>query len=421
MRRSVVLVSLDWIRPQDPRTGLGVASIASALRHAGVHVQVVGDAVNRPGFDEDAFTNRVIALIEELGHDVVVGIAAFVWNEPEVVRLLGRVRAYSSATIVLGGPQVSYVGPGGLEALYPEVDLFVRGHGEAAMVAIALSGHQRGLGIHVAGTADAGERADLDLGDLPSPHLDGTLPIGPQVRWETQRGCPFACKFCQHREPGNRLRNRNLAEERVLAEAAAFATGGVVRASVLDPIFHTDRTRAVRLLRQFKEIGLRAELSLQCRFELVDDAFLDALDGLNVALEFGLQTIHLEEGRAIGRPNNMERVEGVIRQLHGRDLDFEVSLIYGLPNQTLESFSRSVDWCLERNVPRVRAWPLMLLRGTPLHTDRARWGFAESIGERIPIVVSSRTFTADEHAQMAQIAEALLGPTAPTRLVAGVR
>lgn len=421
MGRPVVLVSLDWIRPHDPRTGLGVASIAVALRHAGVCVQVVGDAVNRPGFDEDAFVSRVIETIEGLGVDALVGIAAFVWNEPEVVRLLRRLRTFTSATIVLGGPQVSYVGRGELEALYPEVDLFVRGHGESAMVAIARTGQHAGLGIHRAGTPDTGERADLHLGDLPSPHLDGTLPIGSTVRWETQRGCPFACSFCQHREPGNRLRNRNLAEERILAEAQAFATAGVGRISVLDPIFHSDPRRAARLLHGFREIGLRAELSLQCRFELIDEEFLDAIGGLDVVLEFGLQTIHQAEGRAIGRPNNMERVEGVIRGLHKRGLNFEVSLIYGLPNQTLESFSRSVDWCLVRNVPRVRAWPLMLLRGTPLHTDRARWGFVESIGERIPIVVSSRTFTAEEHAQMAQIAQALVGTIPPARLVAGGR
>ena len=39
--RPVVLVSMDWIRPGDPRFGLGTASIASTLRGAGVEVRVV--------------------------------------------------------------------------------------------------------------------------------------------------------------------------------------------------------------------------------------------------------------------------------------------------------------------------------------------------------------------------------------------
>ena len=39
----------------DPRFGLRTASIASALRNAGVDVRIVADAVNRPGFHAEAF------------------------------------------------------------------------------------------------------------------------------------------------------------------------------------------------------------------------------------------------------------------------------------------------------------------------------------------------------------------------------
>ena len=57
----------------------------------------------------------------------------------------------------------------------------------------------------------------------------------------------------------------------------------------------------------------------------------------------------------------MEKVSNVIASLNERGVPYEVSLIYGLPFQTLESFRASVDWCLSRGMPRVRAWPLMLL------------------------------------------------------------
>ena len=416
--RPVVLASLDWIRPGDPRTGLGIASIASSLRHAEVAVTIVGDAVNRPGFSADAYISRVVDALQCAGPNAICGIAAFVWNEPEVVRLIEEVRANTDATVVMGGPQVSYVGAGGLESLYPSADFFVRGHGESAMVALATGADLDGLGVHPARTVDRGLRSDLDLGNLPSPHLDGTLPIGECVRWETQRGCPFACNFCQHREPGNRLKNRNLAEDRVLAEAHTFAAASVRRISVLDPIFHTKRDRAVRLLNEFRSLRLSAELSLQCRFELVDGAFLDAMAGLDVVLEFGLQTIHADEGRAVNRPNKIDRAEAVIGDLHRRGIPFEVSLIYGLPLQTLDSFRRSVDWCLDQGVPRVRAWPLMLLRGTPLFEQRARWGFVESTGDRIPIVLESHTFTQTEHGEMARIADELNGAAPSERLEA---
>ncbi len=408
--RHVILASLDWIRPGDPRTGLGTASIASSLRAAGHETVIIADAVNRAGFDPNAYIRRVVDAARAGGPSTLVGIGAFVWNEPEVVRLIPAVKALPGVRVVIGGPQVSFAGAGLLESLYPQADFFVRGNGEGALVSLATVEPAEGaFGLHTAGANDRAVKADINLGSLPSPHLDGTLPIGEFVRWETQRGCPYACSFCQHREPGVRLIRRELGGDRLRAEIAAFAAARVRRIAVLDPIFHVNRDRAVELLYEAASAGLQSELSLQCRFELVNDAFLDALRGLNAVLEFGLQTTNEAESKAIDRPNNMNKVSNVIDQLHARGIPFEVSLIYGLPRQTLATFRESVTWCLEHRVPRVRAWPLMLLRGTPLHAERGRWGFVESVGERIPIVVASGTFSVEDHAEMVVLATSLEG------------
>lgn len=153
-----------------------------------------------------------------------------------------------------------------------------------------------------------------------------------------------------------------------------------------------------------KRLGLKAQISLQCRFELVTPEFLDALEGLDVQLEFGLQTVIPKEYKAIGRPNNMRRVEEVIAELHRRDIDFEVSLIYGLPYQTLDSFKESLQWCDKHLVSRLRAWPLMLLRGTPLYEQKKRFGLKESYDQKIPVVIASNSFTEDEYSAMAELA-----------------
>ena len=401
--RPVVLVSLDWLRPGDPSFGLGVASIAASLRKCGADVRIISDAVNRPGFSCDDFLAGVSDAVSVMGPNVLVGIAAFVWCEQEVQALLGTL--CSKADIVLGGPQVSYVNPGCLERLYPGARYFVRGHGELAMTDLAAGCAENGLhGLHVAGKLDRCSRADFPLEALPSPYLDGITQIGDFVRWETQRGCMFSCSFCQHRQPGNRLRNAILGSGRLLREMKAFRDAGTHRIAVLDPIFNTDSARASELLRNLRNAGVKAHLSLQCRFELVDDAFLDAVELLDVTLEFGLQTIHADEAQAVGRPNNMAAVGRVMKKLSGRGVPYEVSLIYGLPFQTVERFQASVDWCLERGVPKLRAWPLMLLRGTKIHDERTKWGYVESEGERIPVVVESRWFTRRDHSRMAEIA-----------------
>ena len=276
------------------------------------------------------------------------------------------------------------------------------------MVSLAVGHAENGLHeLHAAGMDDLYTKADFPLDALPSPHLDGTSPIGGFVRWETQRGCQFACTFCQHKQPGRRLLNANMAMGRLRREVIAFRDAGTDKIAVLDPIFNTGGGRAVDLLGYMKETNIGAHLSFQCRFELVTDDFLDAVEPLGATLEFGLQTVHGDEARAVGRPNHMDSVERVIAKLNKRRTPYEVSLIYGLPFQTVKRFQDSVDWCLERGVPKVRAWPLMLLRGTAIHAEREKWGYVESVGERIPIVVESRWFSRSEHSRMADIASGL--------------
>jgi radical SAM superfamily enzyme YgiQ (UPF0313 family) len=288
------------------------------------------------------------------------------------------------------------------------VDAFVRGYGEEVLTALAATAQPQSiLGVHWAGTPDALAQAAVNLEALPSPWLSGTIPLQnqPFVRWETQRGCPFRCAFCQHREPGARLHRRALGLPRIEAEIDLFCRSGVREIAVLDPIFNM-APHAVGVLERFAGHGFTGRLSLQCRAEAVDDAFLDAAAALDVCLEFGLQTIHAEEGRVIDRRNHIDRVDKALAGVRARGISHEVSLIFGLPLQTVESFEASVAWCLEREVPVIKAFPLMLLRGTPLERDREKWSLGES-GGPMPVVLRSSTFDIDGWRAMARLSEAL--------------
>lgn len=410
MTRRVVLVDFYWTRDKDPRVPLGHASILAALRAVpGLDVRSVIVAVNAGRMDPDAVARRIFAETTGLpAASVDVAIGVYVWGEALVRRALHRLRAWGFAgRIVLGGPQISYSGPG-LEALYPRADAFVRGYGEEVLAALAESPDRIALaGVHWAGDLDRQLQASVDLERLPSPWLTGAIDARGQafVRWETQRGCPFRCAFCQHREAGARLKHRALGLPRVEAEIDLFCASGVRDIAVLDPIFNM-APHAVGVLRRFAERGYTGRLSLQCRAETTDGAFLDAAAALDVQLEFGLQTIHEVEGRAIERRNHIGRVDAALAGARARGIRHEVTLIFGLPLQTVASFEQTVAWCLAREVPILRAFPLMLLRGTPLDRDRARWGLIDSGGD-MPMVVRSDTFDEADWREMARLSEAL--------------
>jgi len=242
---------------------------------------------------------------------------------------------------------------------------------------------------------------------LPSPWLEGLINLENQefIRWESQRGCPFKCGFCQHKEPGARLKKREFLSDRIMKEIDLFCTKDVKDIAVLDPIFNAS-SQSKNILKRFISNNFQGRLSFQCRAEMTDDEFIDLASQLNVRLEFGLQTIHKEEGRAVNRVNNMKKVDSVMSNVLKKDIECEVSLIFGLPCQTFESFCETVDWCLERSVPKIKAFPLMLLRGTEIEQKRDTWRLIES-GGSMPVVLQSDTFSYDDWVKMAQISEAL--------------
>ena len=409
MGRTVVLVDLYWTRDKDPRVPLGHGSLLASLRSVpGVTVHPIVVPVNVANVDPGQLADSVLAAAAGPPDAVDVAVGAYVWAEELLKELLALLRRCGfRGRIILGGPQISYSGSG-LEELYPEADVFVRGYGEDALAALAQApGRPPIAGVHYAGDEDRCARTTVDLETIPSPWLTGVVPIEGQrfIRWETQRGCPYRCAFCQHREPGARLVRRQLARSRVLDEVALFCRHDVREIAVLDAIFNVG-SRATDILRAFVDGGFRGRLSLQCRAELVTLDFLDAAAMLDTCLEFGLQTIHAAEGAAIDRKNEIEKVDRALAEVRRRDIPHEVSLIFGLPEQTLDSFLASVRWCLERRVPVIKAFPLMLLRGTPLDRTRHRWGLRER-GTSMPIVVAAHSFDEHDWAQMARVAEAL--------------
>ena len=410
-RRRLLVVAPDWTRaPYDTRLPLGHASlVAAAQAHPGIETTARRYDLTRPGFDVDVIINDVLAWASQgdaESNDVAIGV--YVWNDAVVHRiaLALRMRGFKGR-IILGGPQISNAPPG-VAMLYPEADCMVRGFGELALPAIAATDERIVRpGVIWRGGPDPGECADIDLTQVPSPHLSGVLPVeaGRRVRWETQRGCLYRCAYCQHRGPGSRPFRAVFPLDRLMDEIALFSARRVGSLDILDPIFNTG-PYYLKIFEEFARRRFRACISLQCRFELVSPEFVELLSRLDSRPEFGLQTIHADEARAVHRALDLDSAERTMAELSRRRVRYVVTLIYGLPEQTLASFRASVAFCLERRVPVVRAFPLSLLRGTELERNRSRWDLVTR-SEGPPYVIRSNTFDERDHEEMERIAAAL--------------
>jgi radical SAM superfamily enzyme YgiQ (UPF0313 family) len=424
-----MLIALDWTRPKDPPLSLGHASILTYALQQKVHVSERSWAVNSDSFKTADVVRHILCNTNE---SVDVAFGVFIWNEAAVQNILNELKTVSqgfAGRIVLGGPQISYT-KGSLEMHYPQADVFIRGYAETALVELAQqdSGHATPdpiydpiRGVHYAGYTDLNLQATVDLDTLPSPYLDGVIQPQSFIRWETQRGCKFRCSFCQHREPKSALaKTKAFALDRVHREADWILQNSVIQdIAVLDPVFNSGPSY-VDILRRLR--GYTGKIALQARMEMVRAEFMDEICEVNktgnVVLEFGLQTIHKDEMRLIDRGNNMRRVVEVLTQTRERNIDTEVSLIFGLPGQTYKSFEESVNFCVDQKIKTIHAFPLMLLRGTPLHENKEALELIESneVASKyiprlqhgvIPHVIQSKTFDHSDWLRMADLAERL--------------
>lgn len=402
--KRVILLALNWERDKDPRTPLGHCSILSSLRAAKINTVSLVEQVDK--CDLDQLCSSICSHNDpESPADLAIGV--YCWNDPIVKRLLPAIRRQGfKGRIILGGPQISFL-ESGFKTTYPDADIFICGDGEEALKRVMVEhGNIDFPGVYYGDVPTRTGQVLCDLNKLPSPWLREDCPIDSRsnIRWETMRGCPFKCNFCQHR--GKKAGVRYFPIERILSEIELFCIRKVSSIAVLDPVFNLNHKRAIKILKAFAERKFEGHISLQCRAELVTDEFLELARRLNVTLEYGLQTIHGDEGVAIKRINDITKVERALLKTRLLGIKHEVSVMFGLPNQTQQSFGQTVEWCLNREVPVIKAFPLMLLKGTELAQCASDWDLEES-DNTIPWVKSSKTFTVKDWRKMNAISSAL--------------
>jgi len=116
------------------------------------------------------------------------------------------------------------------------------------------------------------------------------------------------------------------------------------------------------------------QFTFQSKIELLEKKdgpdFLNLVEKNNSQLEFGLQTIIPVEYSVIDRANNIEKIKQQLEILNDTKIFYGVGLIYGLPNQTVDSFKANIEFAENKGCKKITVWPLMLLTGTPLFLEK---------------------------------------------------
>lgn len=329
----------------------------------------------------------------------VVGFSCYVWNIERSLQLAALLKARKpEILIIFGGPQVPAL-PEAFLSQYPQVDLCCRGEGEKCILDLLQAYAATGLrdfsprsGQAIAGLAGRDSQGNYyqnppgprkkDLEALPSPYLNGTfaplMAIHPDVAWsilwETNRGCPFTCGFCDWGS-ATAAKVHRFDTERLKAELDWFAAQHIEYIFCCDAnfgLFPRDLELAKYAVALHEQTGYPGALAVQNAKNVSDRTFaiqcLLAESGLDSHVTLSLQSLHPPALKASGRANiSLADFERLQAQLRARRIHTYTDLILGLPGETLSSFQQGYCEVIERGqYHAINVYILDLLPNAPM-------------------------------------------------------
>jgi putative methyltransferase len=313
-------------------------------------------------------------------------LSCYVWNHNQQMAVARRVKSrYPACLVICGGPHVPD-SPGDFFDRFPQADILVHGEGEVPFTRVLKELLEEkpdlekvpGISFKRSArrvTTPPGSRLGKDL-PVPSPYLNGSLDdfLGEKnghriALLETNRGCPFACCFCDW---GVRTKNtmRLHALDRIAAEITYLADKGVADIYVTDSNFGLFK-RDLEIARLLVAARLRTGFPKRVRIQFAKTS--------NETV-FAISRLLFDNDMLWGTTLSMQSVDVDVLEAVARphvDIEVYADLILGLPQETRESFVNGIGRLLEIGMhDDIRVFELALLPNAPLSQPgmRERYG-----------------------------------------------
>jgi tRNA A37 methylthiotransferase MiaB len=312
----------------------------------------------------------VDAAAERLLGSHVVGFSVYAWNYKLSLELARVFRLQNpDAVIVFGGPHVPDRAEDFLRE-HPYIDIACHGEGESVFLSILEQFHTR-CWDHIPSISIIKNGAFVhhlkgsrikDLAVIPSPYLEGVfvplLEANPTEKWiglwETNRGCPFSCTFCDWGSAtAAKIYKYDL--DRVYQELEWFATHKVEFLFCCDAnfgILARDLEIATYLAATKKKFGYPQVINVATtknateRSYQVQKVMSDA--GLLRGATLAMQSMDPATLKNIKRDNiSLDSYKELHRRFTDDGIGTYSELIIGLPGETYQSFLTGVSDIVE--------------------------------------------------------------------------
>ncbi|MET0390805.1 MAG: radical SAM protein, partial [Polyangiales bacterium] len=299
----------------------------------------------------------------EAGLAPVVGLSVYTWNAEHFLQAIAHIRRTCPAIqVIVGGPHVQRA----QDFLYGDgIDVVVLGEGEATFSewldrpARENWSEVKGIAfLHGETLVKTPERERcLDLDSLPSA-LDVIAlrdsegrAIYPRVAYETSRGCPFKCAFCEWGTGaiGTKMYQHGL--ERVRSDFERLIAGGVQDVWLCDSNFgalREDLEKAQIICELRERTGLPSTFATSWskthNDRVQEIVLLLQKHGLLQHYNLALQTLTPLALKLSNRKNmKSNRYEPIAKAMAEEGVQIATELIWGLPGDTLAEFEQNLD------------------------------------------------------------------------------
>ena len=293
----------------------------------------------------------------------MVAMSSYIWNWEYNKTLATLIKKHwPECVIVVGGPQVDKHNPLFFEK-YPMFDIAVHGEGEYAFKEILTRKQEFDNIPHVQTRTHMPSKAQRlrSVKDIPSPILEGFYePIMAkypadtmwQVTYETLRGCPYHCTFC---DIGDNYWNKlTLFDiERVKKEIEWMGKNQIEYVSVCDSnwgLLDRDIEITQFVIDTKKKYGYPrwwdatwAKNNVERNFEI---ALLNKKSRANIfkGITFAMQSFNDDTLAATERFNlNLETVSKYLKKYKQEKIPTYSELIWPMPNETYQTLKKGIQ------------------------------------------------------------------------------
>jgi radical SAM superfamily enzyme YgiQ (UPF0313 family) len=318
------------------------------------------------------FRDKIDQYIERCIDSDILLCSCYVWNWNITTHLAKRVKEINpDCLIIFGGPQVPSIGRktshSNSETFFEEhkyVDIVVHGEGEITLKNLLLEflnnkEYKKVNGIQTKNFTTPTQERIKDLEMLPSPYLtnlvwhlsekqDGVKYI---ASWETNRGCPFKCTFCDWGSYTN-TRMRKSSEDRLYKEIEWFSENKIPYIDCCDANFGIYKDRDHGLAKKFKEEKLKTGYPEKIRPAWVKASSeriipiakeLQSADLLR-AVTLAVQSLDANVLKIIERKNiKFDKFSDLAKKFRDSEITTYTEFIMGLPGETVDSFKRNME------------------------------------------------------------------------------